>query len=382
MDGGYDMSKLDDRAKRLLLLFGGVIVLIILIIVIAGIIGKSKNRALSYDKIEEKMSQAAEKYFNKNKDLLPSIENGESEVDATVLASSGFMKNISSYQKDKTVSCSGRVVVSKSNKYYSFTPYLSCGDKYNTRTLVEQLKKNIVTVDSGLYEMTQYGSSGNIGTVYVYRGDYADNYVSIDDKLWRIIKIDSDNNIMITKDQYKRADDIEGPWDNRFNTAKNSNLGINNYKVSIVRNALSNYYNTDILSTSLKAKLVSRNVCIGNRSINDTNKNGSTECKSILEGEYLSLLTTYDFMNASLDSNCKTIVDRSCGNYNYLGAHTKAFWLLNADSETTYQGYKVSTYASRTRLSSNAEGRMVLVINKNTIYLSGTGTADDPYIIK
>lgn len=376
------MKKLDDRARRLLLLFGGIILLVVLIIIIAAIVGKIKNRALSYEKIEDKMSQAAEKYVSKNKDLLPSDENGEVEVDVATLVSSKYMKEISSYQKDKTVSCSGKVIVTKSNKYYSFTPYLNCGDKYATKSLVDELKKDIVTSDSGLYEMAQYDSKDSIKPVYVYRGDYVDNFVSINDKLWRVVKIDSDDNIILIKDTYKRSEDIEGPWDNRYNTSKSSNFGINNYKVSIIRNSLLDYYKSEQLSDSLKAKLVLRNICVGTRKMSDTNKNGSTECKQIIQGDYLSLLTTYDYMNASLDNNCKRITDRSCGNYNYLGAHSKAFWLLNADAETTYQGYKVSTYATRTKLSSNAEGRIVLAINKNTVYVSGTGTIEDPFIIK
>ena len=376
------MKKLDDRAKKLLLLFGGVILLIILIIVIAALIGKASNRSLSYEKIEEKISRSAEKYFNKNQNLLPSEENGEVELDVSTLVSGRYMNEISSYQKDKSVVCTGKVIVTKSNKYYSFTPYLNCGDKYETKNFAEELKKTMSLENSGLYEVPQYSSKDGISSAYVYKGDFVNNYVSIDNKMWRIVKIDSDNNIELIKDTYKKSEDIYGAWDNRYNTSKNSNFGINNYKISIIKNSLSDYYKSEQLSVAFKAKLVAKDLCVGNRKSSDTNKNGSTECKNVLSGEYVSLLTTYDFMNASLDNNCKTIVDKSCGNYNYLVAHTKAFWLLNADSETSYQGYKVSTYVTKTRLSSSAEARMVLTINKNTIYVSGSGTDTDPYIIK
>ena len=376
------MKRLDDKTRRLLLLFGVIIILIVLIIIIAALIGNIRNKSLSYEKIEDKLSQAAEKYYEKNKHLLPSEENGQTEVDSNTLARNKFMNNLSSYQKDKSASCIGRVIVTKSGKYYNFAPYLDCGDKYSTKNFAQELKKNIVASDSGLYESAQYDSNNSIKPVYIYRGEYVDNFVSFDNNLWRIVKIDANDNIVLIKESYKKSDDIFGPWDNRYNASKSSNFGINNYKVSVIRKALLDYYNSDILSASLKSKLVSTNICVANRKTTDTSQNGAVECKQIISGDYLSLLTTFDYINVSLDNNCKTIEDRSCGNYNYLGTHAKTFWLLNADSETTYQGYKVSKYASRTRLSSNAEGRIVLTINKNTIYVSGTGTETDPYVIK
>ena len=118
------------------------------------------------------------------------------------------------------------------------------------------------------------------------------------------------------------------------------------------------------------------------RKDNDTSKDGKIECSTTIEGDYLSLLTAYDFMNASLSSTCKTIVDNNCNNYNYLSTYPKTFWLLTASSDTTFQGYRYSSGISKTRLSSTASARLVANITKNSVYVKGSGTETDPYIIK
>ena len=72
----------------------------------------------------------------------------------------------------------------------------------------------------------------------------------------------------------------------------------------------------------------------------------------------------------------------NCNNYNYLTNYSNSFWLITADSESTFKGYKFSSGITQTRLATSGVARIVLNITKNSVYVSGNGTYNDPYIIK
>ena len=70
------MSKyIDEKTKRLLIGLGAVVGLIVLIIVIIAIINSFKVASLSYTEIEDKMVEAAQKYYAKESNLLPLNDN-------------------------------------------------------------------------------------------------------------------------------------------------------------------------------------------------------------------------------------------------------------------------------------------------------------------
>ena len=375
------MKNLDERTKKMLFLAGGIVAFLIVIIIVALVIGKLKNSSLTYEQIEDKMTEAAKNYYSSRNDQLPVSETEEIEVNASALASSGYMKELSKIQKDKSVACEGKVVVTKSGEYYNYSPYLNCGDKYTTTYLYEKVMSTVVSKDDGLYKAEQYSKDGR-KTVYVYKGDFVNNFVSIDDELWRIVKVNPDFSVMLIQEYVDKDNGYRDSWDNRYNTERGYNDGINDYYKSVIRNAIKNYYLSDRLSNNFKSKLVATPICAGLRKYNDTSKDGKTECSATIEGDYLSLLAAYDFMNASLSTTCKTIIDNNCTNYNYLSTYPKSFWLLTASSDTTFQGYRYLSGVSKTRLSSSASARLVANITKNSVYVSGSGTETDPYIIK
>ena len=257
---------------------------------------------------------------------------------------------------------------------------LDCGDKYTTRYLNEKLLETVVSKDDGLYKTTEYTKKGN-KTVYVYKGDYVKNYIKIGKVKFRIIKIDSSGNLVLIENSYDDDVDYRVGWDNRYNVNKDGNYGIGEYYKSIIRKRVTERVYV-ALSDSIKEKLVLKDICIGSRGETDTVKDGSIECKTTLGNDYISLLTVYDFMNASLDPNCKITISRSCENYNYLNKYDEPFWLLNVSSANTYTGYMVNGYISTARLSSSAVARIVLTATKNLVYAGGSGTSSDPYIVK
>lgn len=375
------MSKyIDEKTKRLLIGLGAVVGLILLIIIIILIVNAAKPKTLSYTGIEDKMVEASKLYYSKKNEALPVNEGEEVEVSASTLSEEGYMKDISKYQEDKNASCSGSVIVTKSGEGYDYAPRLDCGDKYSTKFLYEKLLGSVVSKDDGLYKTTEYSSKGTVNT-YVFKGDFVDNYVNLNGRVWRIVKMDSKFNITLIESDYDRNVDYKGSWDNRYNVQRGTDVGINDYYKSVIRRSLGQEV-YDKLDNNTKAKLVMKDLCIGKRSTTETKNDGSVECSNTLSNEYLSLLTAYDFMNASLDTNCKTIIDKSCGNYNYLVAYNRSFWLLTPNSENTYGGYKVSDHAATSNLSTSAIARLVINVNKNLVCVSGSGTEADPYIVK
>lgn len=372
---------LDEKNKRMLFLLAGVIGFFILIILIVWIIGMFKNSSLSYTELENKMVSASKQYFSDRKDTLP-INNGESfEINSSTLSEAGYMKPLVEYLKDDTVVCSGKVTVTKNGDYYSYAPYLNCGDKYVTEYLYEKLINEVVSKDDGLYKTTEQIANKGKKTVYVYKGDYANNYLKFEDSLWRIVKIDNDFNLIITEETFDIDNGYNDAWDNRYNSELGEKVGINDYYKSVVRSELNKYFN--ILPETLKEKIVARDLCVGTRSLTDTNKDGSVECSKVLENQYIALLNTHDYMNASLDENCKTIKDKSCSNYNYLTSYERSFWLLNTNKENVGKGYKYSAQSIvDSKLSSSSRARAVVAVTKDTIYVSGNGTYDDPYIVR
>lgn len=374
--------QIDEKAKKMLISFGIGIGAIVLIVIIVLIVGMIKNSSLSYSEIESKLVSGARKYYANKKDALPLNDNDEVEVDASLLKEEGYIKDLSKYQKDKNVACSGKVIVTKSGNYYNYSPYLNCGDKYTTTYLYEELISKVVSKDDGLYKKEQYSTkTKGKETVYVFRGDYVNNFIKLDEFLWRIVKINSDYSLEIIQENDKKTR-LSSVWDDRYNNTKNENAGINDYYKSIIRKNISDYYNSSTLSDIVKEKIVFKDICVGSRKLSETKNDGSVECRNILQNEPLSLLTIYDFINASLDTNCKRLDSYNCSNYNYLSKYNRSFWLLTTSSEKSYIGYGIYNNSTSSKLSSLKTARLVTNLNKNIIFAGGTGTETDPYLIK
>lgn len=376
------MKKMDDRAKKLLLLFAGIIVFIIIICIIAFVIGKTSNSSLDYVEIEEKLVEAAQNYYSKNSGELPLNEEERNvEVSVSTLVSSGYLNELSSYQKDESVICDGKVKVIKSGDYYDYSPYLDCGDKYRTIYLYEKLLDGVVTNDDGLYKTTQYSKNKGNVTRYIFRGEYPNNYVSIDGVLWHIVKINEDNTITLIKAKVDRNNYDTVVWDDRYNIKTDSYDGINNFEESRIRRTLDTYYE-NIYTEYLKKKMVNVTNCVGARRKTDNKNNGSIECSKLSENSFVSLLPTYDFINASLDKNCKTINDKSCSNYNYLTKFSGSWWMLTVSADVDTKAYVANKSARADNFTDDYYARTVISLNENTIYTTGDGTSTNPYIIK
>lgn len=381
-----NLSKEQFRAK-MIKTFGIVIVIFIFIILIGLLISLLGKKNYNYADVEEVMKDSAELYFKDNKKQLPT-ETQPVQISDTILVNNEYMKPLEEYLKNDT--CSGKVIVKKNGNTYAYSAYLDCGKKYQTKEFYKAVKdtKNIVTTGYGLYYMNNE---------YVYRGANVNNYAkfSDSDNLWRIVKVTAKNEVVLIENAHSINSFV---WDDRYNSAVEGNDGINQYNNSKITTILdkiyknkindetddTNFYEdeTKLLTKEDRSKTILFNSCVANRSMNDTSKNGSTEC-SVVAKTKVSLLPVYDFLNASLDSGCNVAEDPSCQNYNYL-ANDSSYWLANGKSEDSSRVYSIAgtNYIFPKTASEEAYVRIVIHVGDDTMLEKGKGTIKNPYVIR
>lgn len=356
------------KDKKLYIYFGigtGVILILIAIIFVINLLFGGR---ISYTKAEEKMKNAAIKYFNEHSDQLPSLNN-EVVIGMEELVNENLIKNFDRLLKNKEASCTGNVTVRNNNYYYQYIPYIDCGNDYQTSYLYQKIinDNNVVTEGNGLYE---------INDELVFRGEDLNNYISFADKLWRIIKINNDHSIRII--EVNRDDNYV--WDNRYNISVSSSNGINDYRVSRIKDSIEEIYQSeDEFNEKEKSYIVAHNVCLDSKSETD---GISYTCSNILENQYISLLNANEYMIASIDNNCTKLNDKQCANYNYIANFSKSFWTITANSSRTDKVFKIYKIPDVTYASNNGSIQVVIHLSGKTIYASGKGTSEDPYKIK
>lgn len=358
------------KGKSLYILLGVVVLLIIVIAISACSSSGSSN---SYVEIENKMVAAAKKYYEKNEERLPKIVNSSVKVSIATLVDNELLKEVYDV-KNKSNKCSGDVEVTKlDDKNYSYIPFLVCKGNYEPK----YLKDEIVNSEKDEYGNGVYFGENNES---IYRGDSVNNYIKFNNELWRILKIDNAGDIKILLSQY--TEDYY-PYDDSFNVDAKYNYGITtNYLQTKIRKTLKDYYD-EHFSDEAKAKIVSKNICVGSYMLEDEIADEFSvqkECSVIKENERISLMNPSDYKNASLSSECKMINSQSCANYNYLKeAYT---WLLNPVAKVSYR----ALYLTESIMSSDAKDKRpiqpVVYLTGKTMISGGTGTKEEPYIIK
>ena len=360
--------------KFMIFIIVGLFILIFLLVILSSL-GKG---SYSYEKVEEIMKNAAESYFKDYPNNLPQEEDLTVEIDVANLVAAEKMKPLNEYLKDGET-CSGRVQVNKVGDSYNYTPYLSCGEEYSTKFLTEEVGNDNNLVDSG------YGLY-IIGEDYVFRGEKVNNYVQLDQRMWRIVRVNADKTITLTLADLKG---VGVKWDDRYNSQKGYDSGINNYTTSRMKDSLEEIYNlTDkeeanyMLSDKDRGRLVNFDLCYGKVSQNEKIHDNSKECIQTLETK-IGLLTLSDYMNASIDSGCTTPLSESCKNYNYLTNEDASYWLVTAETGNTYNVFGVSRGVVKAGAAYQLmRVRPVITLNSNVMIAKGTGTEKDPYVLK
>ncbi len=374
-DTPKDNKNSNEFKKKMLKLSGIILGGLILLLLILAVFSLFSKKDYSYDDIEEILKNAAISYFGDHKKSLPKDEEQVVEINSSTLIASEYMKEMEKYTGED-ISCTGKVIVQKSGNDYSYTPYLNCGENYATQSLYQIVTKKTVNSGAGLY---------NSNNSYVFRGEDVKNYVELDRSLWRIVKITSDNKIvLVLNGEYN----YNYPWDNRYNMQSKYNSGINQYDASRIRSYLNDIYKdnedtTAILSSNDRTKLSSFNLCVGNRSTFEESKDNSIECSNNLSNQKIGLLTVSDYINASIDSNCLNSLSQSCQNYNYLETDFDWWLATSVQDSTDYVFYVDNGGVVKSESASVYAGvRPIVYLSDTTLFKSGKGTEKSPYKIK
>lgn len=362
-----NIKNLDKSLMKKLGIILGIIIGAFLVIIIFKLIFGGR---ISYSQIENKMIQSAKKYYNDNPEKLPSVDKSIVTINASQLTEEKYLKELNKLTKDRSATCTGQVDVINNNGYYLYSPTLNCGETYQTKKLKDVLMKDVVTSSNGLYNYSDY---------YIYRGEYVNNHVRFAGKDWVILRVNNDGTIRLLE-LTKRNSVV---WDDRYNSDRESTVGINDYNVSRIKDTMNEIYNDkEEFSDTDKAYISTQNLCIGRRSSeNATGLDGTLECSNTMSGQPLGLIQANEFSIISLDPKCSNIDDMECTNYNYL-SNLNTYWTITADADNTYKVFKNSGSTFSTTASSTAIPRVVVQIDSHANYLSGTGTEDDPYIIQ
>lgn len=370
-----DISKVDlnDIKKKTIkvgIIFGVVLVLFIVFLFVQQAIFGS---VLPYDRVEEILVEGAKKYYAANKKELPQNDGESKEVDNIVLTENKFMKEMSKITK-KEEACTGIVTVTKNGKNYVYTPKLSCGDKYETVASFDVITKKLAEGnDAGLH----YNESTD---EYIFKGEYVDNYLSYGGKTWRIMKVTKDKNYRLILE----STEPRYVWDDRYNSDRNSSVGINNFSLSRLKESLDTMYKDGtIIKKSYTDLVVPQTNCVDSYTAVDENGNEYPECRTYdYKDQMFTTLYAEEYVAASLDTTCSGINDRRCSNYNYLSRYDDPYWTITKDPNTTYQVYRVDRILELSNAITRTGVKPVIEISGKVLIESGNGSAEKPYKIK
>lgn len=355
--------------KTLGMVIAGFAVFIIILFLVASCSGGN----YTFEKLEEDMIEVAKKYYEKNEDELPQQDKDTKSLTLKKMISDGEIKELTELFDNEEIDCDGNVTVINNNGYYLYSPYLSCGEDFETKYLADKIiEDSLVEEGVGLY---------SVNDRYIMKGEKINNYVTYNEKIYRIIGINDDGTIRLIEQKgipYKT-------WDDRYNADYKYASGINEYVInsinSRIKDTLEEYYEGDF-PEELRPYVTSQTLCIGKRAEADITKDGSTECSLKLEEQMLGLLTTYEYLQTSLEPTCVATLDRSCRNYNWLGDFDTSLWLLTADAESSRYVYALDGSLSKNNASGYSSINAVFNISEKTIYVSGEGTEEDPYVFR
>ena len=366
------IEKIKNIDRKLLTYLGVLLIIIILAIAISSIVNAISNSRKSYSEVESILKTAGKKYYKDNISLLPKEDGGSSSVGDNVLTEEGYMKSLDKLVKNDK--CTGKVTVTKEADIYNYSAYLDCGKSYKTQELYKKVIKKTVDSGDGLYENTNG---------YVFRGENPNNYVKIDNNLWRIVSIDEENNIELVLNS--AVEMIS--WDDRYNSDTKTKSGNNTFENSRLKERLKEIYEgrlllpdeVGILNESIKDSMINVNNCTDKYKPGDAD---FTKCTTF--NDYpISVISIGEYIKASIDPKCSKPKDAECQNYNYL-AKRDAFWTITGNAESTSEVYKIMLQgAIKTEIANTYEDLYPIIkISSKTMYSVGKGTIDNPYIIR
>ena len=383
---------MDKLNKKFIIILGSIVGITLLLIIFVAVFRSCNKKTNNYSGVEKKMVEAARKYYRKYDDKKPK-ESESTSVTAAELASGGFMKSLSQLLIDS--SCTGTVNVYNNGGKYQIIPDLQCAEYKTLHFADKVIKDNLVTssneneeIEDNSNEQTEESNDEHISRdylsglyyddgIYVFKGKNPNNYVQFAKTTWRIIDINENGVVRIIKNVPEQK---QLRWDTKFNSEVNRSYGINDYKNSAILEELNSVY--DKLKDNTKVHFMPFDVCVGRRDSKDLSIDRSIDCSTLLENQYIGLISSVDFARASLDENCDTVLSGSCRNYNYLSSVASQTWTTTAINNDTYKVVYISSgVATSLEARTSASYNRVIALNGKELYDKGSGTSEDPYVI-
>lgn len=178
---------------------------------------------------------------------------------------------------------------------------------------------------------------------YVYKGKKVNNYILVDNILFRILRINKDKTIDIVMDDYIN----KISWNDEITTYEKSNI----YK----------YLNDKVLKIFNKDNLTKTSYCVDR-----VYELSEVNCENVNNDTYIRLLGINDYLNSINDD--QTFIER------------ENVWLYNHGKNNAWH---TTTYYISNSKPNNIFGVLPVITLKNSItYLRGDGSINNPYIIE
>ena len=244
--------------------------------------------------------------------------------------------------------------------FISFIFILSCCIFYGTRfiKLYKENQEELSEEENSLVKVIRENNIDNnnfkeINNTEYFINNTDNNYILYSNILWRIIKINNDNSISIISDN-SLTRLAYGESLNYTDSYINKWLNINESEYSgILEKNLNNK----------EAYLQKTTTCLD--IVDELN---NQECQNTYVDNYISLLSTSDFVN--IGNKESYVINNEYFYLNNTNKDNKVWYVDNEGKVTTNKGTDIIGI------------RPVITIKSNIDYLSGSGTKEDPYTIE
>lgn len=256
------------------------------------------------------------------------------------------------------------------------TSYHAClgikdsGSETQGELIAETLKAKEVTSGNGIY------ADPLIPRRYVFRGSDVNNYLRYSNKVWRILSIEPDGSLKMI--DYSLNSTMV--WDTNGQDA----WATSTLKVYLNSNYLSGITDTSkLVSGKWDATFIRPSASTTGLSIYEFKEQLDDQEDVATSYAQVGLVTAYDYMNAASNNACREhmVTQTNCTSWlsNYKG------WTINVNGEASgNQAYYFSN-SNGLALDTTSSGHKifpVVVLDRNSVILSGNGSSSNPYLLK
>ena len=239
----------------------------------------------------------------------------------------------------------------------SFVFVLACGIYYGSR-LIKYYKiynpkaetgEVLLNLPSKIIEETEIVEKGdglyNINGNYVFKGKNVNNYILVDQMLFRILKINGDKTMDLVMDEYVNR------------------LEWNKELTSFDKSSIKKYLEEKILPIINEDRLTKTTIC--ENTVDDLKE---IKCDKTNKDSYIRLLGIDEYLNSLSEE--KT----------FINSGNEYTWLYNTGKGNAW--HTTGTYLSNSKTTNVYGVRPVITLRNSVTYLKGDGSIDNPYSLE